>query len=909
MSRKRLEAIQRATSAADAALSTLRQRIAATRLAQLIDRCSGSDKPTQAADEIDAILATPFIVGSERARLWAAHAQLTQRLNMQTLRLDHHERLAGHCTAALSADDQDAALAEATQYATQQYRISFELLRLGGLTTDPQLSAALLDKQGRVQPAEIARMAHAWHVTLRDATGDQHDLARQAAISRIFPPLTPMPLLDQPETNPVIQWERTRQRELWAWLSDRYHYRTEDGPDAEFFARLAVEYAPYAPLTTQLSLQTQGPTSLDDLGSRAPQTSCVIDWTTNVAAGPGSPLSIHIVNPAQPWLVIEPQQNSIGKHPSSPLELAVSLLPGASFEQAAPRGFMICWNLAGRTYHRLIDIPALGKKCDLDVLLSTNAKSPEPTVQQIQIRPGAKSQAFYLYVQNRGLLSRKVNVLVNSDPAARCTVEIAGGQIAAARFPPPPPAPTGAAAGAAPPSPSMTGPLIVTLQDAETHQQLCSRTIPVLLLDPRQYVSVEHVQFTPVTNTHNRLEIDLRQQEAISGPPCPVTLDLSPAQVPGLLGIGDGVLQGSLSPGGQSLVLSARNLRLAEGTSQQGSFSLTVDGVPRTFVFDATFARGGDPTTPTEALRPALRISVPPTGRSGAPLEVHTQTDYAPANATLDILLGRQLATGEFICERSNSLPGPRERRIHFSPSGKNGALEFQGSISDWQFSLDTAGIVGHRVVKARLLASDLREIAVAQQELVLGNQPPLGVQFVEIPSTAWNGKPLGLTVYIGQSVPEVSKVTFFLGKPADNNIPKGAVTAAGAAIDTAKTTWSCQLPLKTTDEGVTPVSALCTNAAGLSTIVTTSVTLTADDIHAAAIHGHVVEGTIPQSGIEVVLTDEKGSEKGKVTTAADGSFTFHQLKPGSYRMSASKATSGRRGTASAQSRKQRRRK
>ena len=53
-------------------------------------------------------------------------------------------------------------------------------------------------------------------------------------------------------------------------------------------------------------------------------------------------------------------------------------------------------------------------------------------------------------------------------------------------------------------------------------------------------------------------------------------------------------------PDGSPLVLTADNLQLIDGASEQGEFSLTIDGVERAMTFAADFARRGDATAPLE---------------------------------------------------------------------------------------------------------------------------------------------------------------------------------------------------------------------------------------------------------------------------------------------------------------------
>ena len=509
--------------------------------------------------------------------------------------------------------------------------------------------------------------------------------------------------------------------------------------------------------------------------------------------------------------------------------------------------------------------------------------------------------ALHLFVRNDGYQPKTVLVELSTGAVTAAPLEIPAGQAVPITFAPPaeatatPNAPQAKAAEKE--LPELDGPLKVVVCDAASHEELSSAVFPIDIIEPRQFVTVDSVRFSPKDDNHNRLEVELRENGQMPGRPCQVQLDVDAAHVPGLVGLGDGVFKGKLPANGDPLVLFARNLRLADGTSEQGSFSLTIDGIPRTIVFDTTFARSGNPTTPVEAIRPAMQLSAPKTGRSGGPFAAHIETDYAPASATLELGLGRKSLTGRLEMDNVVKLSGGRQRRVGFSSTGKGGALLFNALIADWNVPLDTSGIVGHRVLRARLLASDGRELATAQQEVVLGDRPPQGVTFENVPKLASNKKPLELSASVLQSIPEVSSVTFFVGKPENDAIPKNAATAQGKS-DPVGVTWTGQIALKPTVKGTVPVSAQFTNAAGLSSFITTNVEVTDADVGGAEIAGKVVEGSIPQSGVKVVLADGKGAELAKATTGADGSFTFKSLKPGKYTTSAAKPTSGRRGSA-----------
>ena len=890
-----LVAIRLATKDVRAALVTILTPFDSDSVARLVRRCQGEEARPNVFGEIDAVLATPLLKSSDRASLWLARAGLARRFQDCVARLDYDDAKADRTTTVLSGYDPVAAVRDEATLAALRSRVSLDLLRLGGVRIDTHLAKDLEDDASQLTCQQADAIATLWHGGLRKQIEDAHKVGRQDRLSRIFPPLRPMGLLDSVETNPTLRLIMWQRRDLWAWQAGRYRYETRDGIDPEFYAKLAVQFASYLKNTAEPSLQVDGPDRLADLTADALPVQLTIPWTINGGADKTTAVTVDVLNPAAPWLAIHETRHSDANKPPSPEVFDVSLRHGARFAQFPPQGFVVVWSIGGRTYHHLVNVPALADQSHLTVLLSANPKQPEPTVDRIQLRSNPTPTAFHLYVRNDGLKPRTVLVELSTGAVSAAPLTIPAGQTVAVTFAPPTAAKT--------PDkqlPELDGPLKVAVRDAATQEELASALFPVEILEPRQFVTVDSVGFSPKDDDHNRLEVGLRKTGRIPGPPCQVQLNLDAAHVPGLVGMGDGVFKGKLPSNGDPFVLFARNLRLADGTSEQGSFSLTIDGVPRTIVFDTTFARSGNATTPVEAIRPAMRISAPPTGRSGGPFSAHIETDYAPGTATVEVGLGRKTLGGRLAMDSVIELSGGRQRRVGFSCAGKNGALLFNALIADWNVPVDTSGIVGHRVLRARLLAANGREIATAQQEVVLGDRPPQGVAFENVPKIASNKKPLLLTASVVQSIPEVNDVTFFVGKPDNGAIPKNAVSAPGRS-DAVGQTWSGQIALKPTVKGTIPVSAQFTNAAGLSSFITTTVEVTDADIGGGEIQGKVVEGTIPQSGVEVILADGKGVPQGKATTAADGSFSFQSVKPGSYVTKASKPTSGRKGEASVQ--------
>lgn len=66
------------------------------------------------------------------------------------------------------------------------------------------------------------------------------------------------------------------------------------------------------------------------------------------------------------------------------------------------------------------------------------------------------------------------------------------------------------------------------------------------------------------------------------------------------------------------------------------------------------------------------------------------------------------------------------------------------------------------------------------------------------------------------------------------------------------------------------------------------------------AVTGAVFEADRPQPGLEVVLTDKDGKTVAKAKTTEKGTFEFKDVPAGSYMVTSSKPSTGRKGSAKA---------
>ncbi len=637
-------------------------------------------------------------------------------------------------------------------------------------------------------------------------------------------------------------------------------------------------------------MRITGPAELPGVTLNAPQSACSWSWKVIGATGKAPPVTYEVLNPAPGVLKISSPAGVV-ETPADPLKLLVQLLPDAQPEAlAALRGFIVRFDCRGRHYHRAVALPAVNTDQRLELLLSPNAGKPTESLDEIRTRPAQGPQPYYLFVRNPTNAAREVIAQVCGPAAATAKLTVPAGQTQQVVFPPAAPAKPGASA------PELHGPLDLTLADAATRQTLATRRVPVSIAAPREYVRCTQVLFEPGSPSKNRLIVTLAAQNLPPGPPCIARLVLPPDEIPGLLAFKGGMLVGELKADGTPLTLFASDMQLLEGFSEQGRFYVTIDGASRALAFDATFARYGDPTTPRERYQPALGVSAEAIQLAGPAFRAKGLVERAPYRAWLEMSLGREVG-GRFEADVTRRLPSARRKRIGFSPAGANGAMTLQVDIADWDVTLDAAGLIGERLVRARLITSDGHEIRQATQRVVLDDTPPAEARFVNPPRLALAKAPLTLRVQGGDDLTGVTRVAMFVGRPQHGKPPAGVTLAPGKALDKTKTLWEAHVPAPSA-LGTLAVTAQLTNAVGLSRFVTTNIeVVSALPTAAGGIQGVVLEGPRPQANLEVVLY-KAGGEQAKAKTNAHGVFVFQNVKPGEYVVSSAKTESQRKGAA-----------
>jgi len=886
---------------------------------------------------LDALLAgpMPLILAESRVALWKARHELASRLVEATLLLDADDDDHERHTAASGIPDGDEAIRVEQEMSWRRVDWSLLLADVGGIRADRLEPVRQALRAAKSQPSNLEKWGKLgsltralWTRVLVEQFQEDKRLAARLILTCLAPPLDSIAGMDDGEMRVATQLRLLKYRALWTRLGEQYRYLARDftglGLDSPGLRDTWSFYLQAA--TANQDLARPGPEAyvtlaptrpIEQLGPARTSTNANLEVRRFLPAGGFGPVDIVLHRPDDVWLQATPDSATLPavKKSAEPrllshtMPVRIMLKDGAlASPTPKPAGLLAAARFQGRTYHALIAVPLPGTTQDVQILLSANPKEPTPALTEIRLRPGNIRQGYFLYLRNALDVERKVNVewLVGDIPFAGAklstTLPAKGTQKIVMPEAPPPKGPPGAATPASPDAlPELTAPLQVRVTDAVTNRVLETRTIPVDVASPREYVQIRGIQFSPgvAPEGKNKLSAQVQTIATVDGPPIATRLVLLLDRIPGLKSVGGGTLQVDLPPqsGEPAMTLFAEDLKFAEGFPEEGPVYIDVDGVPRAFVFTATFARRGDPTTPRSDGRPALLIPTPPFAPSNPAFFFPVEVDNAPTGATLEVSVCRAEGT-RLTADLTRRFPSARQRRIGFWPLGPGGAVLLEGSIQDRLVHIDTTLIQGRRVLRGRLFDEGGALILETRKPIVFDATAPTAVRFLDPSTRAKRGAPLKFTAQGFDAESGISGAVFFLGKPQDDTMPKDAVPLVGSPTDDTRTTWTVTLPMPEDKKPSIPVSVLFTNNVGLKKAAVIEIQLLDTDpakTGPTRIKGKVTEGGRPQPGLEVLLLDQKGKEKARTKSQADGSYQFNDVVPGKYQVYSLKPDSLRR--------------
>jgi hypothetical protein len=899
-------------AAVRAAIADFTRPLQATAIVKLRARAEAADAGPAVVTELDALLATPLLAVADRADLWNLRAAISRRLATDALRKDLADREAIRRELAspptVNPREPGTALTADAEAARRQARWSLALVRAGGgLDLAIVVLTEELSKLAANPVNQADRLRRLWteELPLRAAKIKPPPVC----FTRLLPVSPAAAYLDQVAKNPDAALVAAATRRVWMWQAHRFEYEAHEAvaTDSGYaFATAAARTCASAAGTGPGSSLELSATAIPKLTPERPKSELKLNLRLTGDIEP--PVRIRALSPAKDWVKIG-GPTEVSPEPLREMSLGLSVAAGdspVSFPEA--RGVLIEAEAGGRTYHRRAAVSLDDISNLLQLFVRTSPAQTPTMAREIRIRPDSTAHSYQFLLANPTLRDRKVIVrLAGLNREAEVTVPAKKSVQLAFVAPPmaapiaPPVPPT---AGQAPP-PDLGIPVpgdevkLELLNPADREEVLQTFHVPVSVANPADYLRVTDPVFLPAAGARkNRLSISVVPGEIPSGGPCTVRLGFPFDRNPELI-VRDGNLTGPVSRGGGPLTLYAEHLALPGPGPAEVWVTVSADGMERVLTYTASLPSLGETVRLTPVGKPMVRVKVVPFAKGTTPLPVTLEVDNPSPGATLELLIGTaQDDHSPVVADLTMPIASAKDIAawLKFDPKGET--FLFTGSIKDHEPKLPLELLVGKRVLEARLLDRNGKELASDRGHVIFDGTPPRNVHFIDpLPPRVRKDQPLALRATCDPTISGIKEVKFFVGKPQGEALPANAVPVAGKLFDEKANEWRGSIPLEGL-KGTVTVGVQFTTNAGLSKIETQDVELVdAAELNKpepGAIAGKLMEGKLPQPDAVVILADEKYVQKAKTTTKADGTFAFQDLPPGMYFLFSQKISTGR---------------
>jgi len=880
-------------------MNDLRRPFTSDNLRQIIARAKESSGNASVSTDIQLMLATPILNEAERVALWSAGRDLATTLNDKTLKLDTAENQRRQLTTLSDfAQEQKQWAQNERERANRRASWSIALLRLIGLSQAEVEKRDESRKQATTKPDDGAwdqlgaSLRKAWMVDIPRQMQETTPAAKDR-LSVLYPPFDDAKLVDANAKSYLMQLTL----ELKEWLANWYRYESRDLANSAFFEESAGDYradsrlnlAPSAETEIQFSEDTPVPSV-----TWAHPLAKIVLRLNLIGAAAEQPVEVNTFTADDDWLEVTPNRRDLEKlraaGSSCALSIDVALKSGAQTATTPrPQGFLVQAKVNERFFHYRVPVRLAPGP---EVFLSASSAGPKDPIHDVlALRPGNKRLKYYLYAHNPTAQPYKLKVELLDKGAP-----IEGGVF---QFLEPPLQPNDTKRiefGKAPPPDGpfkdMQGPLQIRLVDLTTNKELETKQIQVQIANPRDYVEIIDPVFEPNVGGKNKLTVTLRAKADIPEPGCEVKLVLPTDRIPGYTPRREeGKFSEVLMKKEEVKTLTATGIQLDEASNPNGFFYLTVDGVPRAFIYKTTFNRDGGETRPDRFDSFDLRFQTPP-GKwyfnSNEKFEVEVNVDNPPEGAKVLLELAED---GTPNVDRPASPVEARYQHLGMSPISPDGALLFEAKIGDRSIPLDIRDIVGKRIVRATLKNSEGASLKTFSKPITLDNSEPINLKVVQAEEIA-NGM-AEISVQGEDPESDIKAVRFYLGKPAGKKPPANAAPI-DANYDKEKKTWTKQIPIP--QPGEVDLTAEFVNNVDMSAVKALKVTMTNPNAGAGngggpvklgRIKGTVKNGMHRQPGAKVTLQGPKLKEPMVLETDQAGEFSFSKVPPGTYKLTA----------------------
>jgi hypothetical protein len=896
----------------------------------VIARCRDLVPDPRLGREVQALLGTPFLRPSDRQELWKISLDLDRRLGEQPDDRDGNlanpggssDRLqAVRALAGLRWDRLDALLKMADPKATAR-----------GLEPAARQRRANQSGEAEEQPPEellartwgdLWRAAREVHEKVTGALGAGEDKPGEDRPAWVLPALGL-----EVKYNPVGKLRDRQDLTAWTWLASRYLHVYHDlqglkDPDPRFFEAASLDCPREGGgnqdpvLRLNLLDLAGGMLRLSSKNESTDVVRVVLEGSLDKET-----VTMSVIDTGDSRLKVSTPPEGFALAPADPTPIRLQVGwddRGTDVRNEPPKGVIVRASLVGgKAFHLLVPIEILppGAIPRLALRPADPPGAADVPFNPLRLRTLPDKQSFFVVVRNPPSKERKVIVeVLDGDPDGDQVIATSASKDKPELVVPSDRTvrvsladPSGKPADAKPTDPLQPAPqkLSLRLRDAAGGQVYDRQELRPVIASPDEYIAVS-AEFIPHrSGKPNSLKVALRALPEMTGPPCPVKLDIPSDSdlFPGFVEPPGGSLKGQIERGGKPLELRAEDIKVGPVDDLRARFSLSVDGIERALWYQTLLVPGGpaQKVEPVEESRVRFRPDLKVEPDKPARLTVHFKVDNAPGDAILYFRLGRS-ERGAFKDEIEWRGPA-KERHLGFDPHSKEGAVRFEARVEDWSKDFDVSGKRGRWRLYAYLLGARDGKVLDSwgwPEELPLDDAAPQITQ-LEPPAEIESAETrLRVQATVKPSESGIKEVSFIVG-------PKGDFAKAetkpvpGKPSSGDPSTWEATLKVPPGAAGKLIVSARAISGAGLSAIEEREVSIKEPPPEPAktaakpveekpgAIKGKVTENDVAQPGLTVYLVDLNAKDKPDAVkrtakTAPDGTYSFTDLKPGSYQL------------------------
>lgn len=864
-----LDRMQRQTASLSDSLDRLSAAVSSAAIERLTQDVLHGDRA--AAVRAEAALATALLAAEDRAALYAAVHDRGVKLATQL-----HAYAYNDARAVPGTSDTPSRLAESS--GPREWLLAQQLLVLAGLPPTESVSKDPPDDQ---HLASIRRLRSAL-VSVRETDFSLWADNRLERAALVLPATAYNPVLDRPGATPTLRIAKSKQSSVQRFRSRLLLDAASDIGGGSTFARLArrlnanVETPTrwvYEPSSDKPSSKDRSPLSVAQPYTTS-RFSVVHDKSLHTDVSVSTPTKCIVASPR----VADHRTGSM-------VEIDLQLRGDAPVSQRLKTsGVLVRFRCGDRLQHVRLPTPQVSGVSPVQVWLEL-AGARVPWSKKIALPPTATANELAVVVQNHKELPIRLEAELEAGLAyhAEATIEgLAEGPLPFQLTGEPPQEPWTPASK-----------LRIKLNDGE--QTLFESEAELSVSDPGEYVRVRDARLLITDQKTPRLRMLV---ERLAGSPDPLRMIWSLH--------GDG---GSVAPVVVGGSLAAELTREAPIESLEADLRIppsalgrlqavaTINGVEDALAWRTTGPIAAGNAVLSKVIDPVIRLKADELVAAGEPLNYTIEALGAPRGARLEVSLEPVGDDATFGFGGRHAFPYPRDGKVAVSPAASGVGLIARAAHAHWSRAFATDGQVGHRLVVARLLDADRKELARAAAPTTIDGDPPEAVQIAAV-GPAIAAKPVSLRVDGVDALSGVSTVRVYVGLPDAGAPPAGSKPVVAKRGEAG---WVAKLPLPA-EPGELVVSAELTNGAGLQVVRSVMMTsMDPSDAALGAIVGAVTEATRPQPGLKVQLLNDQQQVVATSQTDGLGAFRFSKLKPGAYQVTAVKAASQRTGATSAE--------